>query len=72
MVECKSGDTYDGTLVAADTFMNVKMSDCTIMQVGGADGHQFKKCSEVFVRGNTIRGIQFSQDVLEKHQVIVK
>jgi len=68
MVECKSSDTYDGTLIACDTFMNMKLNDVTIMQQDGS----FKKCAEVFIRGNTIRGIQFQQDVLEKHFVVVK
>ena len=55
MIECKSGDTYDGILLACDTFMNMKLQDVTISKTDG----KFIKCDEAFVRGNNIRAIQF-------------
>ena len=68
MVDCKNGDSFDGTLLACDTFMNMRLKNVTITS---ADG-KFAKCEEVFVRGNNIRAIQFQQEVLEKHTIIVK
>jgi|LauGreDrversion4_2_1035121.scaffolds.fasta_scaffold710966_1 U6 snRNA-associated Sm-like protein LSm4 len=68
MVECKSGDSYDGTLQACDTFMNLRLNQVIITS---ADGN-FSKCQEAFVRGNNIKAIQFQVEVLDKHLVIVK
>jgi U6 snRNA-associated Sm-like protein LSm4 len=56
LVDCKNGDSYDGTLVACDTFMNVRLSDVVITS---AEKQTFTKCGEVFIRGNNIRAIQF-------------
>lgn len=55
MIECKNGESYDGVLQACDTFMNMKLTEVTITSTQGT----FMKCSEVFIRGNNIRGIQF-------------
>lgn len=49
--------------------MNVRLSDVVITS---AEKQTFTKCGEVFIRGNNIRAIQFQQEVLEKHTVIVK
>ena len=54
MVELKSGDTYQGILVAADTFMNMSLKDVVI-----SSGDSFHKCAEVYIRGNNIKAIQF-------------
>ncbi len=67
LVELKSGDTYQGVLVAADTFMNISLKDVIV-----TSGDKFHKCEEAFIRGNNIKAIQFQQEVLDKHQVVVK
>jgi U6 snRNA-associated Sm-like protein LSm4 len=53
MVDTKNGDSYDGVLVACDTFMNMQMKDVIITSKDG----KFNKCKEVFVRGNNINSI---------------
>lgn len=68
MVDTKNGDSYDGVLVACDTFMNMHMKDVIITSRDG----KFNQCKEVFVRGNNINSIQIQPEVLEKHSVQVK
>ena len=68
MVDCKNGESYDGTLQACDTFMNLKLSGVTITSAHGA----FSKCEQLFIRGNNIKSIQFAPEVLDRHQVEVK
>ena len=69
MVDCKNGESYDGTLAACDAFMNLKLvGGVTITSASGV----FSKCDEVFIRGNNIKTIQFAKEVLDKHQVEVK
>lgn len=55
LVECKSGDSFDGTLQACDTFMNLRLTKVIITSAEG----KFSKSDEVFVRGNNIKAIQF-------------
>ena len=54
MVDCKNGESYDGTLAACDAFMNLKLvGGVTITSASGV----FSKCDEVFIRGNNIKTI---------------
>ena len=68
MVDTKNGDSYEGTLGGCDLFMNLKLTKVIITSQSG----QFARCDEVFIRGNNIKSIQFSPEVLEKHLVEVK
>ena len=69
MVDCKNGESYDGTLQACDAFMNLKLGNGVV--ITSANG-VFSKCEEVFIRGNNIKTIQFESEVLQRHQVEVK
>lgn len=68
MVDAKNGDSFEGTLAACDTFMNMRLADCTVTSAHG----KFYKSTEVFVRGNTIKSVQLQPDVLSKHTEQVK
>ena len=64
MVETKNGESYDGILVGADAYMNLKLKDVT---VSSYNGKKFSKHPEVFIRGNNIKGIQLTPDLVENH-----
>ena len=65
LVELKNGETYNGTLVSCDTWMNVHLKEviCT-----SRDGDRFWRMAECYVRGNTIKYICVPDDVLDKVQ----
>ena len=64
MVDTKNGESYDGILEGCDHFMNLKLSEVIITSANG----DFSKAKELFVRGNSIKTIQFDKEVLERHQ----
>ena len=68
MVDAKNGESYDGTLEAIDSFMNIQMSNVIITSSTG----KFSKCVEVFIRGNNIKSIQFDQNIVKQHQEDMK
>ena len=68
MVDAKNGDSFEGTLCACDTFMNMRLEDVTVTSSQG----KFFKCAQVFVRGNTIKSVQLQPEVLSNHIEQVK
>ncbi|VDN04052.1 unnamed protein product [Thelazia callipaeda] len=62
LVELKSGETYNGHLVACDAWMNIHLRDaiCT-----SRDGDHFLKLQEVYVRGSTIKYLRIPDDVVD-------
>ena len=62
LVELKNGETYNGTLVSCDTWMNVHLQEviCT-----SKDGDRFWRMAECYVRGNTIKYVCVPDEVLE-------
>jgi U6 snRNA-associated Sm-like protein LSm4 len=63
LVECKSGETFNGTLLDCDGFMNIKLKDVILTS---KDGTQFWQMGEAIIRGNTIKYLRLSEGVLEK------
>lgn len=63
LVELKSGESYNGTLEAADFFMNLKLSHAVMTS---PDGSAFFSMDEVYLRGNSVKSLRFAEDVLEK------
>ncbi|KAL5968081.1 putative U6 snRNA-associated Sm-like protein LSm4 [Taenia solium] len=63
MVELKSGETYNGHLVACDDWMNIHLKEviCT-----SRDGDRFWKMSECFIRGSIIKYLRIPEDVIDK------
>eukprot|EP00457_Paulinella_chromatophora_P018601 gb/GEZN01019965.1/.p1 GENE.gb/GEZN01019965.1/~~gb/GEZN01019965.1/.p1 ORF type:complete len:150 (-),score=14.63 gb/GEZN01019965.1/:180-629(-) len=63
LVELKNGETYNGHLVACDSWMNLHLREviCT-----SRDGTRFWQIRECFVRGNTIKYLRVPDEVLEK------
>ncbi|VDD81408.1 unnamed protein product [Mesocestoides corti] len=63
LVELKSGETYNGHLVACDDWMNIHLKEviCT-----SRDGDRFWKMSECFIRGSIIKYLRIPDDVIDK------
>lgn len=63
LIELKNGETYNGTMVQCDTWMNIHIREviCT-----SKDGDTFHKMKEAFIRGNTIKYIRLPDDTLSK------
>lgn len=63
LVELKTGETYNGTLVAVDMWMNLSLSDviCT-----SRDGEKFWRMPAAYIRGNSIKYLRIPDEVLEK------
>ncbi|KAL0481106.1 U6 snRNA-associated Sm-like protein LSm4 [Acrasis kona] len=61
MVELKNGETFNGTLVNCDSWMNLNLKDvvCT-----SRDGTSFYQMPECYVRGNLVKYIRVSDDIL--------
>uniref|UniRef100_A0A7S4MHP6 U6 snRNA-associated Sm-like protein LSm4 n=1 Tax=Vannella robusta TaxID=1487602 RepID=A0A7S4MHP6_9EUKA len=61
LIELKNGQTYNGVLVNCDNWMNLNLRDvvCT-----SKDGDRFWKIPACYVRGNTIKYLCMSQDIL--------
>lgn len=63
LVELKNGDTYNGTLVNADSWMNILLEGviCT-----SRDGDRFWKLSEIYVRGNSIKYLRIKDELIDQ------
>ena len=62
LIELKNGDTYNGKLVGADTWMNVNLEDviCT-----SRDGDRFWKLKECYIRGNSIKYLRIPDEIID-------
>ncbi|KAH9282123.1 U6 snRNA-associated Sm-like protein LSm4 [Echinococcus granulosus] len=63
LVELKSGETYNGYLIACDDWMNIHLKEviCT-----SRDGDRFWKMPECFIRGSIIKYLRIPEDVIDK------
>ncbi|PRP74636.1 hypothetical protein PROFUN_03558 [Planoprotostelium fungivorum] len=61
LVELKNGDTYNGYLVSCDSWMNINLR--RVIHTS-KDGDQFWKIAECYVRGNTIKFLGISDEVI--------
>lgn len=61
LIELKNGDTYNGTLVSCNMFMNINLKDvvCT-----SRDGDRFWKLNECYVRGNSIKYLRIPDEII--------
>lgn len=63
MVELKTGETINGTMVACDSFMNLTLSD--VIRTS-PDGDRFEKTPKIYLRGTLIKFIRVPDDLLER------
>jgi len=65
LIELKNGDTYNGRLVNADTWMNINLEEviCT-----SRDGDRFWKLSECYIRGNSIKYLRIPDEIIDMVQ----
>eukprot|EP00475_Leptophrys_vorax_P001818 TRINITY_DN11011_c0_g1_i2.p1 TRINITY_DN11011_c0_g1~~TRINITY_DN11011_c0_g1_i2.p1 ORF type:complete len:175 (-),score=53.42 TRINITY_DN11011_c0_g1_i2:33-557(-) len=63
LVELKNGETYQGTLVNIDSWMNINVADSIC---GSRDGLRFFKVPAVYIRGNHIKYLRVQEEVLDE------
>ncbi|KAH9815080.1 hypothetical protein DFH28DRAFT_928198 [Melampsora americana] len=62
LVELKNGETFNGHLIQSDNFMNLTMRE---VYLTSSDGEKFWKLSECYIRGNTIKYIRVTDNVID-------
>jgi len=62
LVEVKSGETYNGTLVVADAWMNILLRNVVRTN---KTGDQFWQLPEIYIRGSRIKYICVPDDVID-------
>lgn len=62
LVETKSGETFNGTLVKCDAWMNIHM---TAVVVTSAAGDAFYELTECYVKGALIKYVRMGDEVLQ-------
>lgn len=62
LVEVKSGDTYNGTLVVADAWMNILLRNVVRTN---KTGDKFWQLPEIYIRGSRIKYICVPDDVID-------
>ncbi|TIA73622.1 hypothetical protein E3P92_01577 [Wallemia ichthyophaga] len=63
LVELKSGETFNGHLIACDNYMNLTLKQ--VFQTS-PDGDVFYKIPECYIRGNTIKYIRVADELLDQ------
>ncbi|KAH6569917.1 hypothetical protein BASA50_005221 [Batrachochytrium salamandrivorans] len=62
LIELKNGDTFNGHLVNCDPYMNVNLRE--VIRTS-ADGEQFWKIPEIYIRGSTIKYLRVPDEILD-------
>ncbi|CAL1141988.1 unnamed protein product [Cladocopium goreaui] len=63
LVELKNGDSYTGTLVAVDNFMNIRLEDAVFTP---RTEHKFEHMKECTIRGQFVKFIRFPDNILDR------
>lgn len=60
-MELKNGETFNGTLVNCDSWMNMNLKDviCT-----SRDGSRFWKMEECYIKGNLVKYLRIPDEIL--------
>eukprot|EP01103_Thecamoeba_quadrilineata_P001471 TRINITY_DN1132_c0_g1_i1.p1 TRINITY_DN1132_c0_g1~~TRINITY_DN1132_c0_g1_i1.p1 ORF type:complete len:118 (+),score=7.57 TRINITY_DN1132_c0_g1_i1:69-422(+) len=64
-VELKNGETYSGTLVSCDPWMNIVVKDVFLTT---GDGRRFCKIAESYIRGHSIKYFSVPAEVITRVQ----
>ncbi|CAK9020563.1 unnamed protein product [Durusdinium trenchii] len=64
LVELKNGDSYSGTLVAVDNFMNIRLEDAVFTPRLEQKFEHMKECT---IRGQFVKFIRFPDNILDRH-----
>jgi U6 snRNA-associated Sm-like protein LSm4 len=62
LVELKSGETYNGTLVSCDSWMNLMLKEVIATS---RDAKKFWQLNEIYIRGNNIKYLRIPEEVLD-------
>ncbi|CAO1613821.1 unnamed protein product [Jaminaea pallidilutea] len=62
LVELKSGETFNGMLIACDNFMNLTLRE--VYQTS-RDGEQFWKLPECYIKGATIKYLRLADNLID-------
>ena len=63
LVETKNGESYDGILTGADTYMNLRLKDVIVTTAVGV----YHKHPTAYIRGNNIKCIQLQPEIIQTH-----
>merc|ERR1712039_27760 len=63
LVELKNGETYNGSLVSCDNWMNISLKDVISTS---RDGQTFHRMTEVYIRGSIIKYLRIPEDVIKE------
>eukprot|EP00944_MAST-04C_sp_MAST-4C-sp1_P005654 g5654.t1 len=63
LIELKTGDTYNGTLVDCDNWMNLNLREVVHTS---KDGAKFWKMDTCYVRGSQIKYLRMEEDIIDK------
>eukprot|EP00511_Aplanochytrium_stocchinoi_P004756 CAMPEP_0204829594 /NCGR_PEP_ID=MMETSP1346-20131115/7849_1 /ASSEMBLY_ACC=CAM_ASM_000771 /TAXON_ID=215587 /ORGANISM="Aplanochytrium stocchinoi, Strain GSBS06" /LENGTH=85 /DNA_ID=CAMNT_0051959525 /DNA_START=75 /DNA_END=329 /DNA_ORIENTATION=+ len=63
LVELKNGDTYNGTLLNCDNYMNINLTKVILTS---HDGETFYELDSCYIRGNTIKYLRVDPQVIDK------
>lgn len=69
LVEVKSGETFNGTLVRCDIWMNLHLED--VIRTS-ADGEKFWKIPQTFIRGVAVKYVRLPEESLNNAKAINK
>ena len=64
-METKRGETYNGTLVQCDKYMNVRLEEVVITS---ETGERFWKVGEVQLKGSALKQLRIQPSALQKAQ----
>jgi U6 snRNA-associated Sm-like protein LSm4 len=62
LVEVKSGETFNGTLLACDVWMNIRLGDVVRTDADGVRCHALR---EVLVRGSAVKCVRLPDNVID-------
>lgn len=64
-METKKGDTYNGTLLQCDKFMNIRLQDVVVTN---ASGDKFHRVPEIQIKGSSLKYMRIQPGALQKAQ----
>eukprot|EP01080_Neovahlkampfia_damariscottae_P003214 gene3214-5530_t len=64
LIELKTGETFNGTFVNCDNWMNLNLKNIILTS---KDGEKFWKMETAYVRGNMIKYIRLPDEMVERH-----
>lgn len=68
-IETKTNDTYMGTLIICDLYMNIRLRDVAFISSDGTKNLFFKEC---LIRGGLVKKIKLTDNLLDVQNIVEK